>query len=85
MLHSVKIYDRGQCIQSSYGTDIGKLTFSISVKLLGMDISYLQIYVDNEHFGVPSCDVVMIRKDMTKRMEFNEKPINFDIEHLFEV
>ena len=52
-----------------------------------MDTKYLQIYVDDEHFGILAADISVIRKNMVKRMQSNESPtpIDFDIDHLFEV
>ena len=54
-------------------------------KLLGMNISHLQVYIDNEIFGIPSPDITITRRGMVEKMKSNEKLIDFNIEHLFEV
>ena len=87
MLHIVKIYNTGLCVYESHGTDINKLSISVCSKLLGMDIKYLQVYVDNVYIRFKSSDISIIRKDMIKIMELNESPIpiDFGIDDLFEV
>lgn len=64
--------------------DIAELSMSASSRLLGMDLTDVQVSVDGEHFDPPSHDVSVVRVAMQTMMYHNEN-LDFEIDALFEV
>ena len=85
MNHNIKIHNRGQLVWENADTDIAYLASSASIKLLGMDATYIQVYIDDVYFNLPSNDISIIRAAMETRMYHNGKPVDFGIDELFEV
>ena len=68
-------------------TDIGELTLDVCTKLLSLSATYLQIYIDEEYFNLPSHDIGKIRNAMMEVMVQNEcrNDVDFGIDDLFEI
>ena len=85
MKHSIEIRSRGQIVWRKTDTDKYELALSASSFLLGKDMSNTRILVDGDYYLLPSMDVSKVRIGMEMTMYNNGKPVDFELDGLFEV
>ena len=85
MKHSIEIRSRGRHVWRRTDTDKYELALSASSYLLGKDMSHIRVLVDGDYYHLPSMDVSKVQAGMEMTMYNNGKPVDFELDGLFEV